>query len=177
MVAPWSNGGSMPQVPRLVTASQLTADRYSAPERLLPCTALATVLRRSGLPRGSTVAVHGSVALLLTLLEEATTEGSWAAVVGMPDFGLVAAEMGVAVERLGLVLTPPWGAKLRRHAGCRNVPETVVPCLCRSAPGRKPTSTYGARTVAWPRPGSGRLRYQRTRGRSRSALVARAHPK
>ncbi len=80
----------------------------SVPGKLLPTrTELAAVLPWSGLRRGSTVAVHGSVSLLFALLSEATSKGSWAAVVGMPDIGLVAAaEAGIAVERLALIPRP-----------------------------------------------------------------------
>jgi hypothetical protein len=76
--------------------------------RVLPTRAeLATVLPWSGLRRGSTVAVHGSVALLVALLAEATSNGSWAAVVGLPDLGVVAAaEAGVEVSRLAVVPRP-----------------------------------------------------------------------
>jgi hypothetical protein len=60
-----------------------------------------------GLRRGSIVAVHGSMALLLALLAAATTQGTWAAVVGVGDLGvLAAAEAGVVVQRLALVPRP-----------------------------------------------------------------------
>jgi hypothetical protein len=76
--------------------------------RVLPVHAeLAGLFPDGGLRRGSTVAVRGSTALLLALLAEATEAGSWAAVVGHPDLGiLAAAEAGVAVERLALVPQP-----------------------------------------------------------------------
>ncbi|GGM58949.1 hypothetical protein GCM10012275_32710 [Longimycelium tulufanense] len=76
--------------------------------RVLPVRAeLSAVLPWSGLRRGGTVAVRGSTALLLALLAEATAAGSWAAVVGLPGLGvLAAAEAGVAVERLALVPRP-----------------------------------------------------------------------
>lgn len=68
---------------------------------------LAGVLPWSGLRRGSTLAIHGSTSLLLALLAEATSAGSWAAVVGVPDLGVVAAsELGVRVDRLALVPCP-----------------------------------------------------------------------
>jgi hypothetical protein len=68
---------------------------------------LAGLLPWGGLRRGSTVAVRGSTALLLALLAEATTAGSWAGVVGMPNLGVLAAsELGVAVDRLALVPRP-----------------------------------------------------------------------
>ena len=68
---------------------------------------LASVLPWGGLRSGSTLAVHGSTSLLLALLAEATSAGSWAAVVGMPNLGVVAAsELGVRVDRLALVPRP-----------------------------------------------------------------------
>jgi hypothetical protein len=78
------------------------------PGQVLPVSAeLADLLPQHGLRRGSTVVVRGSTALLLALLAEATTAGSWAAIVGMPDLGLVAAaELGVAVQRLALIPNP-----------------------------------------------------------------------
>lgn len=87
-----------------------SADAWGGPVagRVLPTrTEIATVLPWPGLRRGSTVAVHGSVSLLLALLSEATAEGSWAAVVGLPGIGLVAAsESGVEISRLALVPRP-----------------------------------------------------------------------
>lgn len=68
---------------------------------------LAPLLPQRGLRRGSTVVVRGSTTVLLALLAEATTDGSWAGVVGMPDLGLsAAAELGVVVDRLALVPRP-----------------------------------------------------------------------
>jgi hypothetical protein len=61
----------------------------------------------AGLRRGSTVVVRGSTSLLLAVLAGAMADGSWAAVVGMADLGvLAAAELGVAVRRLALVPEP-----------------------------------------------------------------------
>jgi hypothetical protein len=80
--------------------------------RVLPVRAeLADLLPLGGLRRGSTISVRGSNSLLLALLATATTDGSWAAVVGMPSLGLLAAsELGVALHRLALVPRP--GAEL-----------------------------------------------------------------
>lgn len=77
-------------------------------ERVLPVLpALAKLLPWGGMRRGSTVAVRGSVTLLLALLAEATAGGSWAGVIGMPRLGVVAAaELGVEVTRLALVPSP-----------------------------------------------------------------------
>jgi hypothetical protein len=72
---------------------------------------LAELFPWGGLRRGSTVSVQGSTTLLLTLLSEATVDGSWAGVVGMPNLGAVAAaELGVELERL--VLVPEPGSQL-----------------------------------------------------------------
>ncbi|MBM7770207.1 hypothetical protein JOD54_000411 [Actinokineospora baliensis] len=68
---------------------------------------LADLFPWGGLRRGGTVSVQGSSGLLLALLAEASSQGAWTAVVGMPDLGvLAAAEMGMAVERTALVPRP-----------------------------------------------------------------------
>jgi hypothetical protein len=68
---------------------------------------LTALLPGGGLRRGSVIAVRGSLLLLLALLAEATAQGSWAAVIGVGDLGvLAAAEAGVAVRRLALVPRP-----------------------------------------------------------------------
>jgi hypothetical protein len=101
-------------LPGVSTASRVAVarDRAQVTERLLPVRPeLRDLLPQGGLRRGGTVAVRGSTSLLLALLAEATATGSWAAVVGMPDLGLVAAgEFGVEVGRLALVPRP--GAEL-----------------------------------------------------------------
>lgn len=76
--------------------------------RVLPVAPeLADLFPWGGLRRGGTVAVRGSTSLLLALLATPTASGSWAAVVGMPNLGvLAAAELGVAVDRLALVPAP-----------------------------------------------------------------------
>jgi hypothetical protein len=80
----------------------------TAPALALPVRGeLAELLPWGGLRRGSTVSVRGSTSLLLALVAEATTEGCWAAFVGLPRCGaLAAAELGVAVHRLALVPHP-----------------------------------------------------------------------
>lgn len=86
----------------------------AAPEpdgRVLPVAEpLARLLPAGGLRRGSTVALPRATAatsLLFALLAEASAEGAWAAVVGRPELGLVAAaEAGVRLERLALVPEP-----------------------------------------------------------------------
>jgi hypothetical protein len=86
-------------------------------QRLPVLPALGGLLPGGGLRRGSTLAVGSSVggatSLALALAAEATQRGSWAAAVGVPSLGLVAAdELGVALERLVLVAAPErdaWG--------------------------------------------------------------------
>ncbi|ROP39987.1 hypothetical protein [Saccharothrix texasensis] len=80
----------------------------TAPVRALPVRGeLAGLLPWGGLRRGSTVSVRGSTSLLFALMAAATAEGCWAAVVGLPGCGaLAAAELGVAVHRLALVPRP-----------------------------------------------------------------------
>jgi len=61
---------------------------------------LRPLLPWPGIPRGSTVGVIGSMSLLMLLLASATEQG-WAAAVGMPDIGaLAASEIGVTTDRL-----------------------------------------------------------------------------
>lgn len=97
-------------LPGVSTASGVAtaAEHAQVTGRVLPVLPeLAELLPSSGLRRGSTIAVHGSTSLLLALLAEATASGSWAAAVGLPDLGLVAAgELGVEVSRLALVPRP-----------------------------------------------------------------------
>lgn len=73
----------------------------------LPVPTELAALLPDGLRRGSTTAVTGSTSLLLTLLARACSEGAWAAVVGQPAVGLLAAaQAGVALERLAVVPRP-----------------------------------------------------------------------
>lgn len=68
---------------------------------------LLPLLPGGGLRPGTVVAVRGSMALLLALLATATADRAWAAVLGVPDLGVLAAsEAGVAVHRLALVPAP-----------------------------------------------------------------------
>jgi len=97
-------------LPGVSTASGVAAEAEHAQltGRVLPVRPeLRSLLPSGGLRRGSTIAVRGSSSLLLALLAEATATGSWAAAVGMPDLGLVAAaELGVELSRFALVPRP-----------------------------------------------------------------------
>lgn len=86
-----------PLLPSLTTAA-LTS------QRLLPVVEpLATLLPAGGLVRGQVVAVGGvaAMSLALGLAVEATTSGSWLAIVDVGEIGLEAAEeFGIALQRI-----------------------------------------------------------------------------
>lgn len=86
----------------LPAASLLTTER---PPMDVPAE-LAPVLP-GGLRRGDTTVVTGSTSLVLTLLAHACRHGAWAAAVGRPDLGLLAAaQAGVDLGRLAVVPDP-----------------------------------------------------------------------
>jgi hypothetical protein len=73
----------------------------------LPVSPALTPVLPDGLRRGSTVAVCGSVSLLLALLGTASADGAWCALVGMPAISAEAAgEFGIELSRLPLVPCP-----------------------------------------------------------------------
>ena len=60
-----------------------------------------------GLRRGGTTVVTGSTSLVLAVLAHACAGGAWAAVVGQPTIGLLAAaQAGVSLDRLAVVPRP-----------------------------------------------------------------------
>ena len=66
-----------------------------------------SALLPDGLRRGSIMAVLGSTSLVLALMAEACAGGAWAAVVGQPTVGLLAAaQAGVVLERLAVIPRP-----------------------------------------------------------------------
>ncbi|MGW5744540.1 hypothetical protein [Amycolatopsis sp. NPDC003861] len=96
-------------IPGVRTAAQLgdPAPDASTSAGSLPVAPALAGLVPGGLRRGRAVAVRGSTALVLALLAEAMREGSWAAITGMPEVGLVAAaELGVDLDRLALIPDP-----------------------------------------------------------------------
>ncbi|WP_410597440.1 hypothetical protein [Amycolatopsis sp. lyj-23] len=96
-------------IPGVRTAAQLAelSLESSASAGSLPLAPALAELAPGGLRRGSSVSVAGSTALVFALLAEATREGSWAVIAGMPDVGVAAAaELGVELERLALVPDP-----------------------------------------------------------------------
>lgn len=70
----------------------------------LPVPAQLAELLPGGLRRGSTIAVSGSVSLLLHLLGPASAQGAWTALVGMPAISAEAAvEAGLDLARLAMI--------------------------------------------------------------------------
>src|SRR5271154_973255 len=92
-------------VTRLSEAGVTALSRPGAPMlRVDP--ALAPVLP-DGLRRGSTVAVSGSVSLVLAVLGAASADGAWCAMVGMPPISAESArDFGIELSRLPLVPSP-----------------------------------------------------------------------
>jgi hypothetical protein len=89
-----------------------TASTVLARDRLLPLLApLDGLFPEGGLRKGITVHVGrgspGLTSLALTLLSAPCAGGSWCAVVGAPDLGLVAAsQLGLDLEHLAIVPSP-----------------------------------------------------------------------
>lgn len=83
-----------------------------AAERRLPVSdPLVAVLPDGALLRGSMLRTTGvgATSLALALIAAASREGSWCAVIGLPELALVAAdEHGITMERLALIEVPAW---------------------------------------------------------------------
>ncbi len=112
--------GRVERAARVIDPAVLAAvTRAAAPvalavERVLPVLpALAPLLPDGVLRRGAIVAVGGATgggatSLALTLSAAASAAGSWVGVVGVASLGLLAAaQLGVAIERLLMVASPP----------------------------------------------------------------------
>ena len=105
--------------------SQRTRPVTRSDEQLLPVIdALAQLVPNGGLRRGSTVGIAGAggtTSLALALASQASAEGSWIAMGGLPDVGLLAAaELGIALERCALIdVIPPrsWGTVMASLVG------------------------------------------------------------
>jgi hypothetical protein len=93
-----------PQRTTLEQLAEPVATASLARERMLPVVdPLSPLLPDGGLVRGRTVACGGAAAMSLavSLAVAATASGSWLAVVGVPTFGLEAAEeFGIPLERV-----------------------------------------------------------------------------
>jgi hypothetical protein len=122
-------------------------------EELLPVLpALSGLLPGGGLRRGSVIAVERPGLLCVMLAAGASAAGSWCAVVGMPQLGvLAAADAGVDVDRLLLVPDP--GPRWPQVAaalleGC----ELVLLC-----PPARPSAPVARRLAAHARRSGGAL--------------------
>jgi len=99
----------------LLEAAERVRPVSLAREQVLPVAPVLGALLPDGLPRGSSVAVTGSArggggstAVAFALAAAPSSAGSWVATVGLPGLGLAAAaEIGVALERLAVISTPP----------------------------------------------------------------------
>jgi hypothetical protein len=106
---------------------QVVADRSRpitlAREQTLPLVEpLAALFPEGRLRRGITVAVRGAGAttLAFALAASASSAGSWVAMVGLTDANLATAgELGVALERVAVILPPPeqWAATVAAVVG------------------------------------------------------------
>lgn len=89
----------------LVIEGQNT-DRYDQ-RTLAVVDEVAGLLPGGVLRRGSVVSVEGSTSLVLALIARASRDGSWAAIIGLPHIGVVAAtRWGIDLSRLALVPHP-----------------------------------------------------------------------
>ncbi|MDH6290354.1 hypothetical protein M2275_005279 [Rhodococcus opacus] len=88
------------------TGTSAAPDSHAAGVLPVPA-ALAELLPRGGLVRGSVVSVSGATSLLLGLVASVTAGGGHVAVIGHPRLGVLAAvEMGAQLERLALIPDP-----------------------------------------------------------------------
>ncbi len=72
---------------------------------------LADLLPRRGLTRGTVVSVSGANSVLIGIIASVTAAGGHAAVIGLPNLGLLAAvEQGADLSRLSLVRDPKGSA-------------------------------------------------------------------
>ncbi|BBY57427.1 hypothetical protein [Mycolicibacterium sarraceniae] len=78
-----------------------------ASESLLPIPESLAGVLPLGLPRGAVAVASGARSLLVSLVAAVTADGGHVAVVGLPDFGLLAAaEMGADLGRLAVIPDP-----------------------------------------------------------------------
>lgn len=135
-----------PARPPLAEVARRTRPTTLAVERSLPVVGALEALLPGGLRRGSTIGLSGIGArsLALALMARATQEGSWVAVVGDGDLGLVAGvEAGVRPERLLVVDAPDpgsWASVVATFVGAVD--------LVLVAPTHRPSAADGRRLAA-----------------------------
>ncbi len=138
-----------------------------ATERVLEAPApLDQILPGGGLRRGSVVGVDGpgATSLALTLVAGTTAAGSWAALVGVPEVGLLAAhELGVALARclvVDLVDERRWADAVGAVLGGVDLVLTRVPPHVEPVAARRIVAVARERdttVVRLPGPGDGAL--------------------
>lgn len=90
--------------------NRLDQHQRAATGRTLPVHDALRGLLPDGLKRGSTIMVEGSMSLALAVLAGPSSAGSWGAIVGVPEVGVLAAsELGVDLDRLVLIPRPSDG--------------------------------------------------------------------
>ena len=83
------------------------ADRKATEGGGFPVAPALRDLLPQGLRRGQVTTVEGSTSLMLALASQASREGAWMAMIGMPSVGvLAAARRGVDLSRLALIPHP-----------------------------------------------------------------------
>jgi hypothetical protein len=110
---PVVDAGASPRIQSVHTVQALQSrinalQRTRLDSRLMPThEAFADLLPDGGLREGATYALSPSSALVMALLAGPSQAGSWCGVVGMPEFGIEAAEaMNIDLDRLVLVPHP-----------------------------------------------------------------------
>lgn len=89
------------------TAVEPATPGAAPPESLLPVPESLAGLLPGGLPRGAVAVLSGARSLAVGLVASVSAAGGQVAVVGLPDFGLLAAvEMGADLTRLAVIPDP-----------------------------------------------------------------------
>lgn len=129
-----------PGQPCIQPSHQLLA----AGDQFLPVSEeLRSILPDRGLRRGSTIRIKNSVgatSLAIALLTKPLNAGSWAAVIGLPSFGVEAAtDKGVPLERLALVPRPgsDWREVTAAMLDSLDMVLLTPPSRCRSGDARR----------------------------------------
>lgn len=90
-----TDGSAAPAVPAKQTEARFEIRQEAATESALSVlevpSAIATLLPRGGLARGSVISVDGASSVRLSLLALVTGSGKHAAIIGLPKLGLLAA--------------------------------------------------------------------------------------
>ncbi len=131
---------SRPGQPDIQPSRQL----LTASDQFLPIAEeLRSILPDRGLRRGSTIQIKnsaGATSLAMALLAKPLNAGSWAAVIGLPGFGVEAAtNTGVPLRRLALVPRPgsDWREVTAAMLDSLDIVLLTPPGRCRSGDARR----------------------------------------